>query len=274
MNRLCYVYALLDPGASDVCVDSIRYIGKSVNPRRRLRSHLRGAMVERRTRLSCWLYSIHPLQPTLVILSVHDDDSSAYQAEVEWIAKTRALGASLHNHTDGGEGASGLQFSEESLRAITNAAIRLSTDPEWRERVSRGTKAGRAAMSSGARATWLANLKASNDDPDVRYRKGSGNRGKKRDPDSVAKTAAAHLGMTRSTETREKISQSKTGKPWSHAQRTAMTEGERYCDICGSGPFRGGRGVGNHKRTHNGQACPVRRPGVDDRPGDLTSGRR
>lgn len=59
-------------------------------------------------------------------------------------------------------------------------------------------------------------------------------RGKRRSPEAVAKTAAAHKGMKRSAETRAKISASKIGKPYpkSESHRTALSAALRGRITC------------------------------------------
>jgi hypothetical protein len=248
-DRPAYVYALAEPGALTPCASVVRYIGKSIDPKHRFRGHVNYSRYTRTTRLACWVYSVSPLVPTLFILSKHENEEAAYAAEMEWIAHYKARGASLCNNTDGGEGARGLVFSEAAIAKLSAAARKYAADPEWHKKISEGTKRGKAAMSVEATAMWKENLKKSLADPEIRRRMGA-SRGKKRSPESVAKTATAHRGMKRSQETCAAISMAKRGKAWSPEMRAAMTEGERYCDICGDGPFRGGRGVGNHKRTH------------------------
>lgn len=94
------IYGLIDP--RDLC---LRYVGKSKNPIKRLRSHLKE---EGDTRKCRWLGQLKSLglMPNLVILE-NCEDVDWQASEAKWISFFRRpewSGDRLCNHTNGGEG--------------------------------------------------------------------------------------------------------------------------------------------------------------------------
>ena len=95
------IYALLDPDTSEV-----RYIGKTTNGLRRAKAHLwpssRHGKTDRKNR---WINSLvaKGKTPAICILAHYDDATDLYQAECDYIALYKHLGARLTNTTPGGE---------------------------------------------------------------------------------------------------------------------------------------------------------------------------
>lgn len=95
------IYALCDP---DLQIPVIRYIGKTVNMRRRFRDHCHQSVKEK-THLGNWLKSLkaRKVDPVLLTLTeVPDEIGSA--AEVLYIRLAKEGGMDLVNATDGGDG--------------------------------------------------------------------------------------------------------------------------------------------------------------------------
>ncbi len=96
-------YALRDPRIADEVL-SVRYVGRTVKtPEERYHRHLCEAKRGGRTYRSNWLRQMlmEGVEPEVLSLGIGGED-----AEAEWIALYRELGARLTNGTDGGEGAS------------------------------------------------------------------------------------------------------------------------------------------------------------------------
>ncbi len=135
MSRSIYIYALCEPDT-----EAVRYVGKSVNPRRRLYQHV---SERAKTHKAFWIRSLadRGRRPLLRVLEeVSEDDCS--RREMYWIEHFRLSGSDLTNLTDGGDGAStdrarthlsavrrGVRFSQEH-----RAALRLA----WERRRERG----------------------------------------------------------------------------------------------------------------------------------------
>ena len=119
MRKTIFIYALTDPETGFV-----RYIGKSVSPKRRFRAHLSDKSRTYRTNWICGL-ATRGLSPNLVILEeVHVAEGSS--TEIQWIAHFGHVG--LVNGTNGGDGAgignqiwSGRRHSEESKHKMSLA---------------------------------------------------------------------------------------------------------------------------------------------------------
>lgn len=141
------IYALVDPRS-----DEVRYIGKAVDPERRLRSHLAPSQLDHsRSHKNSWLKGLlsEGLRPVLQILETVDD-VDANEAERNWIAAYRWLGARLTNGTDGGDGGAitdpaararisaahfGVKRSSETRAKQSASARERCADPAERERL-------------------------------------------------------------------------------------------------------------------------------------------
>lgn len=135
MSTLTYIYALAEPFTG-----AVRYVGKSNNPRGRLNRHISSARSYRRhTHLANWVRAM--VIPVLLVLeAVVLEDWPL--AERKWIARYKALGARLINHTAGGDGHIGGELGAETRSKISVAAKLRYEDPEEREK-ARQTMLGR-----------------------------------------------------------------------------------------------------------------------------------
>lgn len=95
--KTTFIYALCEPGTT-----TVRYIGKSNDPAKRLKTHLqKSGSLKRGNKLGKWLLKVGV--PTLVILrEVLVEDWEI--AEERYIRIARGCGMDLVNSTDGGEG--------------------------------------------------------------------------------------------------------------------------------------------------------------------------
>jgi hypothetical protein len=99
-SETTFIYALVDP-----IEQTVRYVGKSNYPDKRIKSHLNRALKLKGGGPSKdrWIHSLwkRGLRPQVWILEeVHKAEWGA--AEVRWIEKFRAEGAPLTNLSDGG----------------------------------------------------------------------------------------------------------------------------------------------------------------------------
>ncbi len=99
------IYVLVDSRITDP-VARVRYVGRTVAPPyRRWFSHRYTAFHGDRTARGCWIRSVYAAGGTVMIEVVATVPVETVDAaEIEWIAKYRALGCRLTNHTDGGGG--------------------------------------------------------------------------------------------------------------------------------------------------------------------------
>lgn len=165
-----FIYALCEPDG-----ETVRYVGKAKNPAARLKSHRNERSSRRKAR---WLRSLEAagLAPALVVLE-EVDESAWQEAERRWIAYHRGLGADLTNHTDGGEGLTGLD--DEARGRLGQKMHELMSDPSHRAKVF--TQERNRRVSAGLK-------------------------GKKKSPEHVAKLPQNQKGRRLTEEHRRKIS--------------------------------------------------------------------
>lgn len=116
-GRLVSIYCLKDPESGDV-----RYVGWSIDPRSRLKSHIKVAKNGRENNhRTNWIKSLlrRGAVPVLEVLETGIIDFTS--AERAWISHFREMGCNLTNGTDGGEGMLGFRPSAETKEKIASA---------------------------------------------------------------------------------------------------------------------------------------------------------
>lgn len=114
-----YIYVLCEPDG-----ETIRYVGWTMNLKRRFRSHIYEAKRRRYiTHKNNWIFSLlqrgeQPVMKQIDAIPPYGDRSTAEQ---KWIAHFRSLGCELTNGTDGGEGTPGLVLSEDAKKKISDS---------------------------------------------------------------------------------------------------------------------------------------------------------
>src|ERR1035437_7880045 len=105
-----YIYTLSDPETN-----YIKYVGKTNNPRRRLKKHLsRFDLLNEKTLKSKWILSLLDKEqlPKFEILD-EGDDCSINDLEIYRISQLKSWGFELKNMTDGGDGFRGNNESQK-----------------------------------------------------------------------------------------------------------------------------------------------------------------
>ena len=124
------IYALVDPRNNQV-----RYIGQTVQPKKRLYMHLHDAKKRPRRHLCHWINQLLSLglRPELRVLQ-ECLPGMLDTCEQEWIAKGRAKGWRLCNGTDGGE--AGCTWTTEAKEAASQKTRQLYGDADYRQRIT------------------------------------------------------------------------------------------------------------------------------------------
>lgn len=153
---MVYIYGLLCPLSGD-----IRYIGKSVNPKRRLNGHLTGAKTGAYNHhTSRWIRKLdrNNLRPDLVVLQELKDGEDWRSAERDWISAALASGWPLTNSTAGGEGLDYIRPEDrDRYRANKSLAMkRYAATPEGRARLERMVAAANEPEAAQRRAVAVA----------------------------------------------------------------------------------------------------------------------
>jgi plasmid maintenance system antidote protein VapI len=130
------IYALADPRTGEV-----RYIGKAVDPVRRLQQHLTPFQLSRyKSKKNSWIKSLLDagVTPTLHVLELVDYQA-ANEAEIRWIAKALGMGARLTNGTAGGDG--GAITDPDAKARVRAAHVGRKTSDATKKKMSISAKA-------------------------------------------------------------------------------------------------------------------------------------
>jgi hypothetical protein len=187
MTTVAVVYGLFDPTTHE-----LRYVGLTVDLARRVAQHIRSAQ-QTRTYCARWIKNVigHGLLPEVEVLEETDVERGPEQ-ERFWISYFRFIGASLTNHTLGGEGVLGLRWTEERrVKQMAALADQFPPGAPCPEHLRRNLKLGWGNKSA---------------------------LGKRQSPESQAKRSTSLLRfysehvVVRSAEHNAKISAAKRGK--------------------------------------------------------------
>lgn len=219
---ITFIYALIDPRT-----DEIRYIGKTVSPKRRLREHKNqrsGAYC------SAWVASLVEAgySPAMRILEAIPNSDGA-EAERWWIAEGNNLDWRLTNLTDGGDGAPGM--SDERKQYLSQLFTGRTISDEQRAQISAALQ-GHAVSDETRQKIAASKRGQSHPNPhseETRLKMSTAHTGKKRIPHSEAtkaKMRAARLGKpghAQSEETRAKLSEANAGKTLSDEHKAKIS---------------------------------------------------
>lgn len=174
--KTAFIYCLSDPLSG-----AVRYIGKTTNPKNRLRKHLSR---DENNHKMAWIKNLasRGLKPAIEVIDsvVFTDESEWEEVEMFWISYLRFLGCNLTNLQTGGNG----------------GRSRCQSTIEKQKAASRGRKA-----SLETRMKISAALKGMKRSPETR----------KRMSESMLKRGPTRINFTHPQETRDKIRKTLTG---------------------------------------------------------------
>src|SRR5262249_3334923 len=126
----------------DPRTQEVRYVGKTVNPRGRLKVHVHAARRGKSWRVSRWIRELltEGIMPQWDVLEIVQGNAAACERERYWIETFAASGARLVNLTAGGDGAPGCQMPESHRKARREYMKKRWQDPEYRARTLRYLK--------------------------------------------------------------------------------------------------------------------------------------
>lgn len=166
MKTICYIYGLLDPITRE-----IRYVGKTVNLKRRIKEHLSPSETKSKSHKNEWIKSLarNGLKPAFRILQeVSIDDWQ--EAEKFHIKKAKSRGHRLTNTTEGGEGydgsvevsekisnsLKGIVFSEERNRKISESLKGHPVSEETRRKIGEANKSHKGTLEGNKKISEKA----------------------------------------------------------------------------------------------------------------------
>jgi hypothetical protein len=224
--NLSWIYVLIDPRTGD-----IRYVGRTVRPKRRLSQHL--AMRDRdQAPRAVWIRSLvrQGYLPLLEVVQAVPVDFCA-EAEAYWIDHFRSLGCALLNkHKEVPVG-----WNEEVRRRQSAIATVLMADPARRAAVSKVhsgktiSPEHRAIVSAAAKRRWeewRATGQTYSPESIARMSAAAKRRGPLSE-EHKAKLSAATKGRSNTAEHNARISAGLRGKPKSPEHAAKIAERNR-----------------------------------------------
>lgn len=206
-----YIYSLSDPLADG----AVRYVGKTINLRKRLREHVQAALVgKEHNHRANWVRQLisRGSSPSLTVLETGEGDWK--EAERRWIKNLKAGGANLVNSTDGGEGLN--NPSPDTRARISTANTGKRRTPEMRARIGAASKGRRHTRETRTRMSLSRKGQISRMTPETRAKIAENNRRRVISLETRQKMSVASkkrmLGHRHSLETRAKIVAANTGK--------------------------------------------------------------
>ncbi len=207
--RIAHIYVLIDPETK-----MARYVGKAVNPQKRLRQHIYNSNREVGHKWN-WILSLKrkSLNPIMEIVEVHPESEISEWCDAErfWISYLRSIGCRLTNLDSGGsEGKIVSEETKHKLRAANEGRI---YKPEWIEKLKEGKRNGKVpVLTPEGRAKRIKALTGAVFSEERKKKISLSKIGKKRDAAVVEKIRIAQIGRVTSEETKKKLSAAGKGR--------------------------------------------------------------
>lgn len=196
-----YIYVLHCPLAG-----TVRYVGKTTSPEKRLKSHVSAARTGAYTHhTSAWIRKLLSvgLQPLMEIVEEVESGKRWQDVERKWIAEGAAKGWKLTNSTSGGEG---LDYICPQAAAAYKANLSAAMSNLWNLPERREENRTRSLLA------WA--------DPDVTARRKASQKAARETPVTKAKYVAAGREIGSRPEVKEKRSKS-LKEAWADPDRKA-----------------------------------------------------
>lgn len=139
--KIAYIYTLSDPRFPD----KIRYVGKTNNPRRRLRQHINTSLRHvGNNRKDNWIKSVvkEGYEPVINIIETiyYQKEKDWSESEIKWILYYRESGHPLTNISKGGIGLKGFKFSKKTIKTRSEALKGHLVSQQTRDKISKANK--------------------------------------------------------------------------------------------------------------------------------------
>ena len=236
MSKAIYIYGIIDPR-----YNSIRYIGKSANPKRRMWEHIRDAKNGVHTYKHKWLKLLleNGIEPKLIILEVTDEENWQ-EVERQWIAKYSEVGSNLTNLTRGGDGLIGYHHSDEAKEKIRQASLeRKFPNPHWKgkkqspEHIQKRVEARKQNNTYKHTDETKAKISQKNTGKNLGNTHTLGHKLTEEHKEKLRQKLSGknnpNYGKPMSAATKAKLSKVKTGKKHSEETKRKMSESHQKC---------------------------------------------
>lgn len=133
-TKLAYIYTLSDTNGN------IRYVGKSINPFKRIYGHISESRI-RRSHKGSWIKIMleNNLRPIIEVVDTVPLLEWKYW-EKYWISQFKSWGFKLTNSTIGGDGSEGYSHTEESKQKMRLSKLGTKASDETRKLISQKIK--------------------------------------------------------------------------------------------------------------------------------------
>jgi hypothetical protein len=182
-----HIYTLLDEAGA------VRYVGKTANQiGKRLQRHLRVARSGASGHRNNWIRSVlgKGFVPEIRLLESVSGNGS--ETECKWIACFRAKGIALCNCTDGGEGTSGLVFSQDHRKKISQALTGIKRSKETRKLIRLARANQPPAHTSPHSESTKQKIRVALAAKEVRENIGAANRGRRKTSKEIRRNRNAN----------------------------------------------------------------------------------
>jgi hypothetical protein len=128
-NNYNVIYGLLEPNTHE-----IKYIGKTINLKERVRKHLQPSKLVKKNYKNNWLNKLikNNERPIVVVLENCSSEENLNDAEIKWISHYLDIGCSLTNATIGGDGG---KMLPESITKMKMTKKENPQTPYWLNKV-------------------------------------------------------------------------------------------------------------------------------------------
>lgn len=179
-----HIYTLSDPRLPA----RIRYVGWTINPKRRLREHVSRAQYHREdTHKARWIRGLLSIgiKPDLITIE-QTDELHVQERERYWISYYRTLGFPLTNLSEGGDGVLGYHHTPEIIEKYSSKLRGRPKSPAHRKNISIARTGSKASLETRTQMSITR-------------------RGRRMPASAIEKTSAFHRGRKRSESTKAKL---------------------------------------------------------------------
>ncbi len=197
--KTTFIYALCDPDTL-----TIRYVGKSDNPRKRLILHL---LDKQKTHKVNWINKLKSQNKRPVLKILKEVEEQLWEeAEKKWIAHYRKIcGNKLTNSTDGGEGVKNLT-------------------PESRRKMSESKKGHTVSKDQIRKFKETCRNRSKKEKEKIRKKLSESHKGQKINPEHLKRLIEINKNRIVSSETKRKMSKAQKGKKASLETRIKLSK--------------------------------------------------
>jgi hypothetical protein len=214
LNKNAVIYVLVASNKQE----EVKYVGKTIDPKDRLQTHIVGARNNKKTYVHYWINKTRR-EGNSIVMKIIESNLTYEEAgvrEIYWIDYYKKQGFKLTNLTLGGEGCLGRSCSKETREKLRKANIGKTRSLETREKLRK------AHLGKTRSLEHRENIKKSLHGKPMPEHVRQMIIGRPVSLETREKLRKANIGKTRSLETRENIRKARIGKALSLETREKL----------------------------------------------------